>query len=77
MLILWAQNHREQGAEFYDLTDLSYATKETYVLNFTNNIVKGTITGATNVGYLMGKNSATVNDDGTNTTSGNIVLIQN
>lgn len=54
----------------------AYASNQTYV-NFTNNIVKGTITGATNVGYLMGQSSATVNDDGTNiTTGGDIVIVQ-
>lgn len=48
----------------------------TYVVNFTNNKTTGTISGATNVGYLAGLNGATINDDGTNVMSGDLVIIE-
>lgn len=52
------------------------SSKTTSVVNFTNNKTTGTISGATNVGYLAGLNGATINDDGTNVMSGDLVIIE-
>lgn len=52
------------------------SSNTTYVVNFTNNKTTGTISGATNVGYLAGLNGATINDDGTNVMSGDLVIIE-
>lgn len=52
------------------------SSKTTYVINFTNNKTAGIISGTTNVGYLAGLNGATINDDGTNVMSGDLVIIE-
>jgi hypothetical protein len=47
-----------------------------YTLTLSNNNTSGTITGATNVEQLVGLSDGTVVDDGTNITSGEVVIVQ-
>ena len=55
---------------YFDVSGVKYS------LTLSNNNTSGTITGATNVEQLVGLSHGTVVDDGTNITSGKVVIVQ-
>lgn len=55
---------------YFDVSGVKYS------LTLSNNNTSGTITGATNVEQLVGLSDGTVVDDGTNITSGEVVIVQ-
>lgn len=57
---------------------IGHATRSntTDVLNLQNNFTSGNIKGRLNVDYLVGLNETTVNDDGTNIFSGEVVIVE-
>ena len=55
---------------YFDVSGVKYS------LTLSNNNTSGTITGATNVEQLVGLSDGTVVDDGTNITSGKVVIVQ-
>lgn len=46
------------------------------IMNLSNSRSSGTITGVSNVGQLVGLNRGTINDDGTNIFSGEVVIVE-